>query len=84
MELNREELLMKLGAARTKAPAAWRLVDIAVAEEKATFSFALNRARCDAAKAATCCAPTCAARTRRAGDEPNQDWGSTRTNTSTK
>ena len=43
MELNREELLMKLGAARTKAPAAWRLVDIAVAEEKATFSFALNR-----------------------------------------
>jgi hypothetical protein len=45
MELNREELLMKLGAARTKAPAAWRLVDIAVAEEKATFSFALNRAR---------------------------------------
>ena len=43
MELNREELLMKLGAARAKAPAAWRLVDIAVAEERATFSFALNR-----------------------------------------
>jgi len=45
MELNREELLMKLGAARAKAPAAWRLVDIAVAEERATFSFALNRAK---------------------------------------
>ena len=36
---------MKLGAARAKAPAAWRLVDIAVAEERATFSFALNRAK---------------------------------------
>ena len=36
---------MKLGAARAKAPAAWRLVDIAVAEESATFSFALNRAK---------------------------------------
>ena len=45
MELNREELLMKLGAARAKAPAAWRLVDIAVAEERAMFSFALNRAK---------------------------------------
>ena len=28
MEITREELLMKLGAARSKAPAAWRLVDI--------------------------------------------------------
>ena len=36
---------MKLGAARAKARAAWRLVDIAVAEERATFSFALNRAK---------------------------------------
>src|SRR5579864_3606842 len=38
MELNREELLMKLGAARAKAPAAWRLVNIVVAPEEATFS----------------------------------------------
>ena len=45
MELSREELLMKLGAARAKAPAAWRLVDIAVAEESAAFSFALNRVK---------------------------------------
>jgi Transposase DDE domain len=43
MELSREELLMKLGAARAKAPAAWRLVDVAVAPEGATFSFALDR-----------------------------------------
>ena len=45
MELSREELLMKLGAARAKALAAWRLVDIAVAEESAAFSFALNRVK---------------------------------------
>ena len=43
MDLTREELLMKLGAARAKARAAWRLIDVAVASEGATFSFALNR-----------------------------------------
>ena len=41
--LTREELLMKLGAARAKARAAWRLIDIEVAEKDATFTFALNR-----------------------------------------
>jgi transposase len=41
--LTREELLMKLGAARSRARAAWRLIDINVAEKDATFSFALNR-----------------------------------------
>jgi Transposase DDE domain len=45
MELDREELLMKLGAARAKAPAAWRLVKVVVAPEQATFSFALDRAK---------------------------------------
>src|SRR6202140_3553249 len=43
MELDREELLMKLGAARGQARAAWRLIDIEVAPHRATFSFALNR-----------------------------------------
>ena len=43
MDIDREELLMKLGAARAKARAAWRLVDVAVAPKAATFSFALNR-----------------------------------------
>ena len=43
MELQRDDLLMKLGAARAKAPAAWRLVDVEVAPEGATFSYALNR-----------------------------------------
>jgi transposase len=43
MDLDREELLMKLGAARAKARAAWRLVDVAVAPKDATFSFTLDR-----------------------------------------
>ncbi len=30
MDLARESLLMKLGAARAKAPSAWRLLDITV------------------------------------------------------
>jgi hypothetical protein len=41
--LAREELLMKLGAARSQARAAWRLIDIEVAEKDPTFTFALNR-----------------------------------------
>jgi len=43
MRLKREELLMRLGAARAKAPAAWRLVDIEVAANEAVFSYRLNR-----------------------------------------
>src|SRR5271165_6253464 len=43
MEISREELLMKLGGARSKAPAAWRLVDIEIDKERPSFSFALNR-----------------------------------------
>jgi transposase len=43
MSLEREERLMKLGAARAKARAAWRLIDVAVAPDGATFSFTLNR-----------------------------------------
>jgi len=43
MNINREELLMKLGAARAEAPAAWRLIDITVSDHAATFSVALNR-----------------------------------------
>ena len=43
MEVPREEMLMKLGAARARAPTAWRLVDIAMDKESAMFSYALNR-----------------------------------------
>jgi transposase len=45
MTLKREELLMKLGAARAKAPAAWRLIDIKVAAHDATFEYALDRSK---------------------------------------
>ena len=61
MELTREELLMKLGAARAKAPAAWRLVDIDVDKRARQLHLrAQSRASCarsGAAKAAICCAP---------------------------
>ena len=43
MDINREELLMKLGAARAKARAAWRVIDVKVAADAATFTFALDR-----------------------------------------
>src|ERR1700726_1843171 len=43
MEVPREEMLMKLGAARARAPTAWRLVDIAMDKTGAGFSYALNR-----------------------------------------
>jgi transposase len=43
MELSREDLLMKLGAAKAKAPAGWRLVEVEVAKNAATFTYALNR-----------------------------------------
>ena len=43
MNLEHEELLMKLGAARAKARAAWRLIDVEVNPNGAAFSFALNR-----------------------------------------
>ncbi len=43
MKLSRNELLMKLGAARSKAPTAWRLVDLDIAEQGVGFTYALNR-----------------------------------------
>jgi len=45
MTLTRDALLMKLGSAKTKAPAAWRLIDIQVAEKDGTFTYQLNRNR---------------------------------------
>jgi hypothetical protein len=43
MEVPREEMLMKLGAARARAPTAWRLVEIEMDKESAMFIYALNR-----------------------------------------
>jgi len=41
--LTRESLLMKLGAAQSKAPAAWRLVTIELPMQGTVFGFWLNR-----------------------------------------
>lgn len=43
MEISREEMLMKLGAARSHAPGAWRLVDIEMDNESSMFIYILNR-----------------------------------------
>jgi hypothetical protein len=43
MRLTREELLMKLGAARSQTPTAWRLLAVDVARDSASFSFRLQR-----------------------------------------
>jgi hypothetical protein len=45
MELSREELLMKLGAARAKAPTAWRLVEVKVEKRSAAFTYRLDRTK---------------------------------------
>jgi transposase len=43
MKLTREELLMRLGAARKQARTAWRLMAIEVAADHASFSYRLDR-----------------------------------------
>ena len=45
MQLTREELLMKLGAARAKAPTAWRLVEVKVEKRSAAFTYRLDRTK---------------------------------------
>jgi hypothetical protein len=60
MQLTREELLMKLGGARSQAIAAWRLVVVEVAEKvprSAIGWIATNSEKCAGARAATYCAP---------------------------
>jgi hypothetical protein len=42
-QLTREELLMKLGAARDQSRSAWRLVVIEIAADSATFGYRLDR-----------------------------------------
>ena len=43
MTLTREQLLMKLGAAKQKAAKAWRLIAVEVAQHKGSFTYHLNR-----------------------------------------
>jgi hypothetical protein len=50
MDVSRQERLMKLGAARSKAPSAWRLVDVALDQNSGALSFSLNRNKLRAAR----------------------------------
>jgi transposase len=43
MELTRDELLMKLGAAKQRAPSAWRLVEVTLPEGEEKFGFRLRK-----------------------------------------
>jgi len=45
MRLTRDELLMKLGSAKTKAPGAWQLVELELDEQAPKFTYRLNRKR---------------------------------------
>jgi len=61
MKLARDELLMKLGSAKSKVPAAWRLVDVKVEEgapASPTASIARSSESCCVVRAAIYCVPT--------------------------
>ena len=45
MDLVRDQLLLKLGAARSQSPSAWRLVEIALPDGDASFHFSLRKDR---------------------------------------
>jgi hypothetical protein len=45
MNVSYEEKLMKLGAARSKAPTAWRLVNVTLDKQSAVLSYSLNRGK---------------------------------------
>ncbi len=45
MKLSREALLMKLGAAQSQSPSAWRLVEVEVHKRAATFTYTLRRGK---------------------------------------
>jgi hypothetical protein len=71
MSLTREELLMKLGAARSKARAAWRLLDIDIAPNSASFTYALNRKKLRRVRR---CEGRYLLRTNLCGRDPAQLW----------
>jgi len=72
MTLTREELLMKLGAARQKAPSAWRLVEIEVAEHQASFTYRLHKEKLRSARR---CEGRYLLRTNLTETDPAKLWG---------
>jgi transposase len=71
MKLTREELLMKLGSARSQAPKAWRLVRVTVAKQGASFSYRLDRNKLRQARRRE---GRYLLRTNMTGDSPAQLW----------
>jgi hypothetical protein len=45
MDVSRKEMLMKLGAARSKAPSAWRLLEVEVDDKTGALTYSLDRAK---------------------------------------
>src|SRR6201988_4137437 len=72
MKLTREELLMRLGAARKQARTAWRLITIDVAADSATLSYRLDRAKLRRARRRE---GRYLLRTNLIGDDPARLWG---------
>jgi transposase len=72
MKLTREELLMRLGAARKQARTAWRLLAIKVAADGATFSYRLDRAKLRRARRRE---GRYLLRTNLTDDDPTRLWG---------
>jgi hypothetical protein len=71
MKLTREELLMKLGSARSQAPAAWRLVRVTIAKRGASFGYRLDRNKLRQARRRE---GRYLLRTNMTGDNPAQLW----------
>jgi transposase len=72
MSLTREELLMKLGAARTQFRKGWRLVVVEVAVDKAAFSYRLDRTKLRQARSRE---GRYLLRTNLAEEDPAELWG---------
>ena len=71
MKLSRQELLMKLGAARERAHTAWRLIGIEIAENEASFSYRLDRKKLRQARRRE---GRYLLRTNLTGDDPARLW----------
>ena len=72
MKLSREELLMRLGAARKQARKAWRLIAIEVAADSAALSYRLDRAKLRRARGRE---GRYLLRTNLTDDDPARLWG---------
>jgi transposase len=71
MELTRDQLLIKLGAARQQSPSAWRFVEIILPKEDAPFRFSLRK---DKLRKARRREGRCLLRTNLVGRDPAEMW----------